>query len=184
MKLLRILALGLLHTGAATAGALIFRPGQSVTVPSWKIQSSAEAGDDLAALSRTGADTSSWHRVDAPKCTLMGCLIEDGVYSDDELFYSDNLRHFNASEFHSPWLYRHDFRLARLPGRHYFLQTNGITSRADIYLNGKEVANKTIQAGAYAGHKYDITNLIAKDNALVIRVYPTDYNYDFALGKR
>ena len=183
MQLLKFLALGLLPSGTAGAGALVFPPGQSLTVPSWKIQSSSEAGSDLAALSGSDVDTGSWHHVDASKCTLMGCLIEAGVYSDDELFYSDNLRHFNASAFHVPWLYRHDFRLARrLPGRHYFLQTHGITSRADIYLNGKEVANKTVQAGAYAGRKYDITGLVKKDNALVIRVYPTDYNYDFALG--
>lgn len=182
MQLLRLLALGLLRMGTATASSLTFPPHQAITIPFWKIKSTAEVGDDLAALSRPTADVASWYHVDASRCTLMGCLIEAGVYSESDLFYSDNLRRFNASEFHVPWLYRHDFPILRAPGRHYFLQTHGITSKADIFLNGEEVANSTYQAGAYVGRSYDVTDLMEKDNALVIRVHPTDYNYDFALG--
>ncbi|KAK7756780.1 hypothetical protein SLS62_001223 [Diatrype stigma] len=161
-------------------------PHKTITIPSWKIQSTAEVGDYLAALSQPAADTASWYHIEASRCTLMGCLLEAGVYTDSDLFHSDNLKHFNASEFHVPWLYRHDFPLARTPGRHYFLQTHGITSKADIFLNGEEVANSTYQAGAYVGRSYEITKLLVKKhehgNALVIRVHPTDYNYDFALG--
>lgn len=112
----------------------------------------------------------------------MGCLIKAGVYSDDELFYSDNLKHFNTSGFLVPWLYRHDFSLSLIPDQHYFLQTHGITSGADIFLNGRQVANDTYQAGAYVGRTYEVTRLLEKDNALLIQVYSTDYNYDFALG--
>lgn len=182
MQALKILALGFgIRVIVANS------PRQTITIPSWKIKSTAEVGDDLAALSQPAVDTASWHHIEASRCTLMGCLIEAGIYSDSDLFHSDNLKHFNASEFHVSWLYRYDFPLERTAGRHYFLQTHGITSKADIFLNGEEVANSTYQAGAYVGRSYEITELLVvgehdNDNALAIRVHPTDYNYDFALG--
>ncbi|RYO76972.1 hypothetical protein DL766_008710 [Monosporascus sp. MC13-8B] len=185
MRLQKLLAFGAgveTATAAAAANSLSFTSARTLTISSWKIRSTAEVGNDLAALSQTDVDTASWQHVESSRCTLMGCLLQAGVYADSDLFYSDNLKHFDASIFQVPWLYRHDFKLNTVPGRHYFLQTHGITSKADIFLNGHEIANSTYQAGSYVGRTYDITKLAKKENALVIQVYPTDYNYDFALG--
>lgn len=113
----------------------------------------------------------------------MGCLLHAGVYDDSKLFFSDNLKSFNRSQFAVPWLYRNEFKLTPRPGQHYFLKTNGITSKADILLNGHTVTTKDFQVGSYAGHEYEITELLnGGPNGLLIQVYPTDYNYDFALG--
>ncbi|KAK0718617.1 glycoside hydrolase superfamily [Lasiosphaeria miniovina] len=154
--------------GFETAAALkriVSAAGQTAAIPSWDLQSSAKAGSDLAALSKPGVDTSS------------------GVYNDTQLFFSDNLSKVDADQFLVPWLYRNEFALdSAAPGKHYFLKTHGITSRADIFLNGKQVADKSVQAGAYGGHTYDITSLADKKNVLVIRAYPTSYYYDFAIG--
>ncbi|KAI1171198.1 family 2 glycoside hydrolase [Nemania sp. FL0916] len=175
--------LGLLFGAeAARAASLLSKPGDSAVIPSWDIQSSTKAGGSLQALSKVGIDTSSWYHIDSSRCTLMGCLVQAGVYNDVDLFHSDNLRSFDASQFHVPWVYRQEFDLDAKPGKHYFLQTNGITSRGDIFINGKEVASNLTQAGAYAGHVYDVSKIVDKNNALVVQVHPTDYNYDFALG--
>lgn len=112
----------------------------------------------------------------------MGCLLHAGVYHDSELFYSDNLQSFNSSPFAVPWLYRSEFVLSSAPGQHYFLQTHGIGSKADILLNGLVVATKDIQAGSYGGHTFEITQLLQPTNALLIQAHPTDYSYDFAQG--
>lgn len=112
----------------------------------------------------------------------MGCLLEAGIYNDTELFYSDNLRRVDSKQFQVPWLYRQEFSLEPGPKKYFHLLTHGITSRADVYLNGKQVADKKTQAGSYGGHTYDVTALVNETNALVIRVYPTSYYYDFALG--
>ncbi|KAK4096227.1 glycoside hydrolase family 2 protein, partial [Parathielavia hyrcaniae] len=164
------------------AAVLVAAPRQTAAIPSWDLQSSAVAGNDLGILSRTGFDTTSWHHVPVSRCTLMGCLIEAGVYTESELFYSDNLRKVDANQFLVPWIYRHQFLLDPGPGHHYFLQTHGISSRADIFLNGRQVATASEQAGSYVGLSYEITNIVGKENALAIRVYPTDYYRDFALG--
>jgi exo-1,4-beta-D-glucosaminidase len=112
----------------------------------------------------------------------MGCLLAAEVYSDDELWFSDNLRDFNWGQFTVPWVYRHEFSLEPKKGQHYLLQTNGITSRADIYFNGKLVADKEDQSGAYSGHEYDVTEWVGEENGLLIQAYPTNYYTDLALG--
>ncbi|KAJ1327713.1 exo-1,4-beta-D-glucosaminidase [Microdochium nivale] len=183
MRLRSLLALFSASGLAAAAGPLLTDgAGQNTAVPTWDIQSTAKATGDLSQLSRPGVDTTSWTRVDSSRCTLMGCLITAGVYADDKLFFSDALRSFDASIFNSKWLYRSEFALAPASGQHYLLETHGITSRADIYINGKEVATSSVQAGAYVGHTYDITDLVADSNALLVQTHPTNYNYDFALG--
>ncbi|KXJ91372.1 family 2 glycoside hydrolase [Microdochium bolleyi] len=183
MRISSTLALCCATGQTALAGPLLTESaGQSIPVPAWDIQSSTKTTGDLSQLSRPGVDTTPWIHVNSSRCTLMGCLITAGVHSDEKLFFSDSLRSFDASTFHSKWLYRSEFALAPGHGRHYLLETNGITSRADIYLNGKEVATSSVQAGAYVGHTYDITDLVAEANALLVQTYPTNYNYDFALG--
>lgn len=160
---------------------LVSEPGQVAAVPNWDLQSSSELPEDLASVATPGVDTSSWHHVPISKCTLMGCLIEAGEFDEEELFFSDNLRRVNWGQFTVPWVYRNEFAL-QPEGRHFILSTNGVTSRADIYLNGELVADKEVQNGAYAGREYDITGLVAETNALVIQTYPTNYYYDLALG--
>lgn len=162
---------------------LVSEPGQVVPVPNWDLQSSSSLLDDIPSLSTPGVDTSSWHHIPVSKCTLMGCLLAAGELDDEELFFSDNLRRVDWGQFTVPWVYRNEFALRPGGGgSHFLLQTNGITSRADIYLNGELVADKTVQNGAYAGHEYDVTGLAAEENALVVQTYPTDYYYDLALG--
>ncbi|SPQ25741.1 476ac709-e0be-4bd8-9454-2dc5d423726d [Thermothielavioides terrestris] len=166
----------------ATGAALVSSPGETAAIPSWDLQSTASVGTDLGTLSRTGLDTASWHHVSSSKCTLMGCLIQAGVYNETELFYSDNLLKVDDKQFSVPWIYRHEFSLQPAAGQHFFLQTHGISSRADIFLNGQQVASSSEQAGAYAGQTYEITKLVGSENALAIQVHPTDYYRDFAVG--
>ncbi|CEJ80437.1 hypothetical protein VHEMI00618 [[Torrubiella] hemipterigena] len=174
---------GLLAATAAANQPLVSGAGQKNVIPNWAIQSTSSVNKDVAKLSKTSIDTSSWYHVDSSRCTLMGCLLDAGVYKDDELWFSDNLNHFNWGQFLVPWVYRNEFALPTdRKGQHFLLETNGISSKADIYLNGKQIADKEFQAGAYAGHTYDITDLAADNNALLVRVYPTTYLYDFAVG--
>lgn len=161
---------------------LVSVPGQVAPIPRWHIQSSSDVSDDLKSISEPGADTSSWIDVPISKCTLMACLIAAGKEDDEDLWYSENLKDFNWGQFTVPWLYRQEFNLEPKEGAHYLLQTNGITSRADIYLNGELVADKEFQSGSYSGHEYDITDLVADNNALLVQAYQTNYMKDLAMG--
>lgn len=113
----------------------------------------------------------------------MSTLLENKVYTESDIFFSTNLQKIDASQFRVPWLYRSEFELKTSNTSYFQLKTNGISSRADIWLNGKQVTDKSTHAGAYVGLTFDITGH-AKDgrNILLVRAYPTDYNKDLALG--
>lgn len=160
-------------------------PGKQDAIPNWDFQQLLKVSKDTAALSEPGVDTSSWHHAPVSRCTLMGCLLAEGTYATDGpdgLWYSDNLDRFDQSPFTTPWVYRNQFRLSTSPKRHYFLQTNGITPAADLFLNGKQIADNITQSGSYGGHTYDITALVRKENALVVKVFPTNYQKHLAVG--
>ncbi|GKU20601.1 unnamed protein product [Fusarium langsethiae] len=188
----KMIALMLFLFGTAVATAKL-KPlatdiGHQNAIPNWDFQQIPKVTKDIKSLSLPNVDTSSWHHAPVSRCTLMACLLAEGTYKldgHDGLWYSDNLAHFNDSLFHAPWVYRNQFNLEtgyESADTHYFLQTNGITPAADLFLNGKQIANNVTQSGSYGGHTYDISSLVAKENALVVKVYPTDYQYDFAVG--
>lgn len=179
-RLKNIVALSGLLLGSVAVAATA--ASTSSVIPDWHIQSTLKITTEPAALSRPGLDTSEWTHVNASRCTLMGCLIQSGMYSEEELFLSDNLRSVDSDQFLVPWLYRNEFLLDPAEGKHFFLETNGITSRADVFLNGKQLADKAFQSGAYGGRTYDISSVVDGVNALVFKVYPTDYMHDFAIG--
>jgi exo-1,4-beta-D-glucosaminidase len=179
-----LVALGLsqIAMSGAPGEPLVSKPGDVAAIPTWDLQSSSDVQGDIAEIAQPGADTSDWYQVPVSKCTLMACLIEAGVYNDEELWYSDNLNKVNWGQFRVPFLYRHEFALETGKGRHFILQTHGITSRADIYLNGEMVVDESVQAGSFSGQNYDISDLVADENALLVKTYPTDYYQDLALG--
>jgi exo-1,4-beta-D-glucosaminidase len=115
---------------------------------------------------------------------LQAGLLENNVYNDETLFFSENLKTMvDHSQFTVPWWYREELTFSPQAGQRYFLQTNGITSKADLYVNGVTIASKTTLKGAYGGQKFDITDHVTQGkNVILIRAYPTTYLGDFALG--
>ncbi|KAJ4373679.1 hypothetical protein N0V86_007822 [Didymella sp. IMI 355093] len=151
----------------------------TTTIASWKVASTKDVGINTAKLSAPNLNTSSWYTIGS-RGTLMATLIENGVYNETSLFFSDNLQNIDIADFRVPWFYRTEFEAQLDNGTFTQLVTNGISSRADFFLN-KRYLGGTI--GAYAGSEIDITaELQAGKNVLLVKVYPTDYNRDFALG--
>ncbi|PHH70606.1 hypothetical protein CDD82_7018 [Ophiocordyceps australis] len=145
-------------------------------IPAWHLQTSVLLPDP-ASLSHPAINTSSWHHAPSP-CTLLGCLLKAGQLSDSHLWLSSNLATINESHFSVPWIYRAEFDLVPHKGHHVFIETHGISSRADLFVNGHLVADKTVQSGAFGGRLYNVSPLVANRNALVVRVYPSDARYD------
>ena len=167
----------------AALAALVPSPGDTAVVPGWHLQSSLRVTDRLSRLSQPNADTSSWHRVDS-RGTVMAGLLQNGIYNETDLFYGDHLASVDLSSFQSPWLYREEVSLQPPPrGDHIFLVTHGVTSRADIFINGAQIASHSFQQGCYGGHRYDITpHVRSGSNAILVQAYPTAYLADFGQG--
>lgn len=174
-------------TGWPEVDGSTLKNGQTIVIPSWELAPSSVASRNITWLSIPGNGGSSlWYRVPVSRCTIIACLHEAAIppWDDlDVLYFSDNLEQYqNDDLFNGEWLYRREFTLSPRKNRHFFLETHGITPAANIILNEEQLATRDIQAGSYGGRVYDITSVVQDVNALLITVYPTSYDYDFAQG--
>ncbi|KUI54562.1 Exo-beta-D-glucosaminidase [Cytospora mali] len=164
---------------------LVAENGRVSPIPRWDIAPKFLITDDLPVLSLSGnGGWNYWHHIPISKCTVIGCLHAAGVSPWSNLTYiyaGRNMEIYrNDTCYKEPWLFRQEFSLNPGPGKHFSLESNGITPKADIFLNGHQIATKEFQAGSYGGHTYDITNIANKSNAVVVKVHPTDYTEDLA----
>ncbi|KAJ5241801.1 Exo-beta-D-glucosaminidase [Penicillium citrinum] len=166
---------------AAKGEPLVSKAGDRAIIPGWHLQSATRVKDDMSELSLPGFNTTHWYRVES-RGTVMAGLIENGIYNDTHLFFSDNMGNIGDKEiFRAPWLYREEFTMNPLDGQYFNLITHGITSKADIYVNGERIASKEEQQGSFGGHTYNLTSQVQSgNNCILIRVYPTNYDRDFA----
>lgn len=171
------------QTAAAKLEALVSSPGDTAIIPGWSLQSATRVDGDLSALSHPGAQSGSWYSVSS-RGTVMAGLIKNGVYREEELFYSNHMDKLAGQAiFKAPWIYRQELTLHPKFGNYFALKTHGITSKADIYVNGAIIVSSKDQQGSYGGHVYDFTDHV-KDgiNCILIQAYPTNYLRDFAMG--
>jgi exo-1,4-beta-D-glucosaminidase len=152
----------------------------------WKLQSSCKVSATGAKISLSGFDISLWHTTIVPS-TVVAALVADKTYPDP--YFGDNLRTLPGmdypagkmfsdrampkdSPFRCSWWYRTEFPTPpdAATGRHVWLYFGGINNRANIWLNGKRIADSREVAGAYRTYEFDITPLLTRDgpNALAV----------------
>ena len=158
----------------------------------WALQSSCKVDQKGETLSTPAFRPKDWYEVSVPT-TVVAALVRDKVYPDP--FFGTNLRTFPGvtypiganfsnipmqpdSPFLVPWWYRKEFMLpASFKGKSIWLNFGGINYRANIFLNGKQLAKSEDVAGAWRTYEFNITEaaLIGKPNVLAVQVFsPTD----------
>jgi exo-1,4-beta-D-glucosaminidase len=98
---------------------------------------------------------------------LPGMTYEDGLIFDH--FEMDPL-----SPFAVPWWYRTVFRLpSAFNGRRVTLHFDGINYRANVWLNGRRIADSTEIAGAFRRYELDVSDLVERNapNVLAVQVF-------------
>ncbi len=136
----------------------------------WQLQSSASTGETGAQLSTTSADTTGWYDVEVP-CTVLACLVQTGEYPN--LLESDNLEKVDKTRFDRPWWYRRAFKLPLVNGQRAWLILKGINYRAEVWLNGRRLADADTVVGTYRDFELEITSALApagEDNVLALLV--------------
>jgi len=86
-----------------------------------------------------------------------------------------NLAMTDDSPYKCGWWYRTQFRLpAGFSGRSVALHLDGVNYRADVWLNGKQLANKNEIAGTWRVFELNLAGALAAnaDNVLAIEVFP------------
>ncbi|HWB26592.1 MAG TPA: glycoside hydrolase family 2 TIM barrel-domain containing protein [Chitinophagaceae bacterium] len=170
---------------------------KQVQLKSFSLQSSAVITDDGSTISGAGYTSANyWFPVKVPSTVLTG-LVVNGVYPDpyigmNNMLIPDASDSFNH-EYHlekysflpnepNPWKKPYWYRTAfNVPatdrGRHFQLIFKGINYRADVWVNGKQVADSAQMAGMFAEYSFDISSLVKADgaNAVAVKIYPLDY---------
>jgi exo-1,4-beta-D-glucosaminidase len=164
-------------------------PARTALNAGWFIQPSSEVAETGSTLSSATYQQRGWYPAKMPS-TVMAALVADGVYADP--YFGTNLRsvagvsypigeNFSnvpmppGSPFRCSWWYRTLFTLpAEYKDRRVHLHFDGINFRANVWLNGKLIADSKKVAGAWRLFEFDVTCLAAPGvaNALAVEVFP------------
>ena len=148
----------LIIAGIVSASLMAAPPSRTQLYKGWKVQSSATAGADGSRIS----GTSSWYDASVPS-TAMGVLMDNGVLPAD-LLDGFNYKNIDRTQFDAPWWWCTSFDLPKLDrDNKVTLELDGLTYRADIWLNGKKVASSDSIYGAFRRHFVDITPYVKKE---------------------
>jgi exo-1,4-beta-D-glucosaminidase len=154
----------------------------------WRLRSSADVGADAITVSTLGYDTSKWYATSVPS-TVSGTLAEAGAAGGDP-FFGMNLRNLPSmsypigagfgdydlaadSAFAVPWWYRTEFTLpAGFAGERVWLRLEGVSYRAQIWLNGRRIADDKSIVGTFRTFELDVTDQVTacQPNVLAIAV--------------
>jgi exo-1,4-beta-D-glucosaminidase len=136
----------------------------------WRIISADQIRAPDASVSLSDFDASHWYPVHHMPATVLQVLEDDGVYKD--LYYGRNLI-TPGDLWKSDWWYRTSFTAP--PDRAvYSLIFKGINYRADIWVNGREVADRSQVVGMYDSFEFDISKLVhpGGENVLALKITP------------
>jgi exo-1,4-beta-D-glucosaminidase len=147
----------------------------------WQIQSSDKVNANDEDVSTLKFHPNDWYAAKVPNSTL-GSLVDAGVFKN--VFYNRNLEKIPDSLFKAPWWYRRTFNVEKInPQQVYRLRFNGISYRADVWLNGKKVASADTVNGSFRQFVFDVTPFIKKgENVLALKVTqagPAELNIGF-----
>jgi exo-1,4-beta-D-glucosaminidase len=158
----------------------------------WTLQTSAKVEAKGETISTPAFVPKGWHATTVPT-TVVSALVKDKTLPDP--FFATNLRQFRgvtypiggnfsniALQTDSPyavsWWYRKQFAApAAYAGKTVWLNFKGINYRANIFLNGKQIATSDDIAGAWRTYELNVTNAVkpGRENVLAVQVFaPTE----------
>jgi exo-1,4-beta-D-glucosaminidase len=150
---------------------------------SWHLQTAAKVNTGGETLSTARAKTDGWYETTVPN-TVLAALTQAGAISDP--YYGDNLTRIDGyregrwmvmppdSPFREPWWYRKSFTLPQnFAGKHVVLHFDGINYEANIWLNGKKVADRKDVKGMFRRFHFDVTDIChtGQENYLAVEIF-------------
>src|SRR2546430_15242842 len=149
----------------------------------WTLQSSAKVRRGGDVISTPRFQPAGWYAVTVPT-TVVAALVKQKVYPDPD--FGMNLRSIPGvtypigmnfsnlpmqpdSPLAASWWYRKRFVIpASFKGKSTWLQFGGINYRANIWLNGKQIAKSQDVAGAWGTYEFNITDAAKPGQANVL----------------
>ncbi|MGQ9620570.1 MAG: glycosyl hydrolase 2 galactose-binding domain-containing protein [Bacteroidales bacterium] len=158
--------------------------GRILLRSNWKIQSSEKITSAGEKISLPGYGTEGWYNASILS-TILAALVENNVVPDP--YYGTNITKLpgaitgrlrnipDDSPFSVPWWFRTEFSVPKeFNGKHIWLNFHSINYKANIWLNGKLIADTSVIEGAYRLFTLDITReaVPGKDNCLALEIFP------------
>jgi hypothetical protein len=197
-KILIILSACLLitHSSCQTKDLQLKPVIEKQLLKEWKLESSTQVSDNEKIISSAGFNDVKWTKAEVPT-TVLRALVKAGVYPDphfdlndlhipdasDDLSKRLNLGKYShipgiANPFKDPYWFRTTFQIpAENKDEKIWLNFDGINYRADVWLNGKQIANSKDMAGMFIRFKYDITEYANREgeNVLAVKIHQVDH---------
>ena len=160
----------------------------------WSLQTSTKVEAKGELISTRKFLPKGWQPATVPT-TVVAALVKDKALPDP--FFGMNLRQFPGvtypiggnfsniemqtdSPYAVSWWYRTKFTApTTYKGKTVWLKFNGINYRANIWLNGKQIANTDDVAGAWRTYEFNVTDAVkaGAENVLAVQVWaPTDHD--------
>jgi len=160
----------------------------------WTLQTSSKVEAKGNVISTPQYFPKGWHQVTVPS-TVVAALVKDKTYPDP--FFGLNLRAFPGmdypiggnfsniamapdSPFAVSWWYRKQFTAPlAYKGKTIWLKFDGINYRANLWLNGKLLANSDDIAGAWRTYELNVTDAVkpGAENVLAVQAFsPTEHD--------
>lgn len=158
----------------------------------WTVQSACKLAAAGEAISTTAFKPHGWIAASVPS-TVLAAQVAAGVYENP--YYGMNLRKIPGetypigenfenfpmpkdSPYHCGWWFRKAFHVAASDkGKTIWLRFGGINYSADIWVNGKRIADRSQVAGAYRTYQFNVTNEVTAgaENVVAVEVFaPTE----------
>ena len=154
----------------------------------WTTQSSSQVKLTGESISATSLEPKGWFPATLPS-TVLAALVSAKVYPDP--YFGMNLRSIPGTTypigenfsnlpmpsdgpFAVPWWYRTEFHLpAGYRGKTIWLHFDGINYRANIWLNGKKIADAKDVAGTFRVFEFNVSGSVRSDqsNAVAVEVF-------------
>jgi len=160
----------------------------------WLLNSSVLVSEEGEEVSSKDYKPHKWYKTDLPS-TVLSTLVKNGVYPDPRfglnwLEVPDSSDEFNLKNdiakyshlpdkrnpWHDPYWYRKEFNLKKVSRKqHMWLNFNCINYRADVWINGVQIADKNTMEGMFQRFRYDITaHILSGENVLAVLIHPED----------
>ena len=188
-----LILLGISMPANAQVNRQLNQPSRLFLRDNWHVQSSEKTTAKGDAISSNSFSPNGWYRAQVPS-TVVGTLVANNIYPDPT--FDQNLRQIpgcsypiganfsnlpmpDGSPFRSSWWYRTEFHLpANDAGKNVLLHFDGINFRANVWLNGKQIATTNDLAGTFRIYELNVTGVArtGATNSLAVEVFPQDIN--------
>src|SRR5680860_336666 len=135
----------------------------------WKTQSSIRLSESGSVISTLQHEIDNWIPAKVPS-TVLGTLVAAEIIKNP--YFGENLKTIPTEKFEVPWWYTTVFDLDAVREETFAaLNFDGINYKANVWLNGNQIADTTSINGAYRRTSVDISeHIVAGENMLAVEV--------------